>query len=295
MSDPSNAKFFVTGATGQLGRLVVDALLERVPADRIVAGVRTPGSEAAASLKAKGIELRIADYARRQTLDDAFEGIDRLLLISSSEIGRRAGQHRNVVDAAKAAGVGFIAYTSVLKADTSPLGLAGEHRETEAYLKSSGVPFALLRNGWYTENYTASIPSAVAHGVLIGSAGEGRIASAARMDYAQAAAAVLTAPDTGGETVYELAGDEDYTLSQFAAAISQEAGKSVVYRNLSQAEHEAALLGAGLPQGVASLLADSDTGASKGALDWEGSQLSELIGRPTTPYRTTIAETLARR
>ncbi|UMY18879.1 SDR family oxidoreductase [Methylobacterium organophilum] len=291
MSDASSPRLFVTGASGQLGRLVIDALLARVPAERIVAGLRDPAGAAAASFRDRGIAVRVADYARPDTLAAAFAGIDRLLLISSSEIGQRVAQHRNVVEAAKAAGVGFLAYTSVLRADTSPLGLAEEHRRSEALVTGSGLPHALLRNGWYTENYTASIPPALAHGVFLGSAGEGRIASAARIDYAEAAAAVLTAPEPQTR-IYELAGDAAYTLAQFAETVAALSGKPVAYRDLPEAEFKAALLGAGLPDFVASLLADSDAAAAKGALDDDGHALSTLIGRPTTPFADTIAAAL---
>ncbi|MBA9069100.1 NAD(P)H dehydrogenase (quinone) [Methylobacterium sp. RAS18] len=283
---------FVTGATGQLGRLVIEALLKRVPADTIVAGVRSLESAAAEELRARGVTLRVADYARPETLAEAFRGIDRLLLISSSEIGRRVAQHQNVIQAARQSGVNLIAYTSLLHADTSPLALADEHRRTEDALKASGLSFAVLRNGWYTENYAASIAPALAHGVLLGSAGEGRIASAARADFAEAAAVVLTTDGHDGR-VYELAGDDAYTLDEFAAAVSVLSGQTVVYRNLTEAAFKAALVAAGLPEDFAALLADSDMAAAKGGLNDTNRQLSRLIGRPTTPYRTTIAGTIS--
>ncbi|WP_062111603.1 SDR family oxidoreductase [Aureimonas sp. AU40] len=292
MADSNEPTIFVTGATGQLGGLVIEALLAKGLGGRLVAGVRSTESEAAQRLRGKGVELRVADYSRSEMLDAAFAGVDRLLLVSSSEVGQRVPQHRNVIEAAKKAGVALIAYTSLLHADTSPLGLADEHLQTEEALKASGLPFAILRNGWYTENYAASIAPALAHGVLLGSAGEGRIASAARRDYAEAAAAVLTAEGQGGK-VYELAGDEAYTLAEFAAAIADASGKPVAYKDLPEADYKAALVGAGLPDAFAALLADSDAGAAKGALDDTSRQLSGLIGRPTTPYRTTIEETVA--
>jgi NAD(P)H dehydrogenase (quinone) len=276
----------ITGATGQLGRLVIDNLLREVPAASIVAAVRDPGK--AADLAAHGVQIRHADYDQPDSLAAAFAGADKLLLISSSEIGQRVAQHRAVIDAAVRAKVGLIGYTSVLHADRSPLGLAHEHRETESMLKASGIAHVLLRNGWYTENYAASVPAALAHGVLLGSAGDGRITSAARADYAAAAALAMTRSDQAGR-VYELAGDAAYTLTEFAAEIARQAGKPTVYKNLSQAEYEAALLGFGLPAPVADLLADSDIGASKGALFDDGRQLSALIGRPSTPMSTTIA------
>ncbi len=270
----------ISGASGQLGHLVIQSLLAKVPASQIVAAVRNP--ERASDLAALGVQIRKADYTDPASLDAAFQGAEKVLLISSSEVGLREAQHRNVIDAVKKAGVSLLAYTSLLHVDTSPLGLAGEHAATEAYLGQSGVPFVLLRNGWYTENYLASIPPALQHGAFIGSAGEGRIASAARADYAEAAAVALTTPDQSGK-VYELAGDESYTLAEFAAELSRRSGKQIPYVNLPESEFKAALVGAGLPEPLAGLLADSDAGASKGGLFDDKRQLSTLIGRPTTP------------
>lgn len=269
----------ITGATGQLGRLVIQSLLAKLPATQIVAAVRNPAR--AADLAALGVQVRKADYTDPALLEAAFQGAEKVLLISSSEIGQRAAQHRNVIDAAKKAGVSLVAYTSILHADRSPLGLAAEHAATEAYLRESGLPHVLLRNGWYTENYLASVPPALQHGAFIGSAGEGRISSAARVDYADAAAVALTASGQAGK-VYELAGDDSYTLTEFAAELSRQSGKPVPYVNLPEADYKAALLGAGLPEPIANLLADSDVGASKGGLFDEQRQLSALIGRPTT-------------
>ncbi len=280
----------VTGATGQLGRLVIQALLQRqVPANRIVAAVRSPAK--AADLAAQGIVVRQADYSQPESLRAAFAGAEKVLLISSSEVGQRLAQHRNAIEAAQAAGVGLLAYTSLLHADTSPLGLAEEHRQTEALLRQSGLPHVILRNGWYTENYLASVAPALQHGAYIGAAGEGRIASAARADYAEAAAAVLTLPDQAGK-VHELAGDTAYTLADLAAAISRLSGKTVPYVNLSQADFEAALLKAGLLAPLATLLADSDAGVARGALFDDQRQLSRLIGRPTTPLDALLAAML---
>ncbi|MHC3771311.1 SDR family oxidoreductase [Pantoea agglomerans] len=282
----------VTGATGQLGRIVIDALLKKVPAGEIIAAVRTPAK--AADLAALGVIVRQADYGQPETLEAAFAGVDKLLLISGSEVGQREAQHKAVIEAARAAGVGFIAYTSLLHADTSPLGLGVEHRATEALLKASGIPFSLLRNGWYSENYAASIPPALAHHAFIGAAGEGRIASAARQDYAEAAAEVMTREDQAGK-VYELAGDDSYTLAQFAAEIAAQSGEKVDYVNLSQSEFAAALKNAGLPEGLAEMLADSDAGAEKGGLFDDSRQLSQLIGRPTTTWQAVIRAALANR
>ncbi|MFT3847690.1 MAG: SDR family oxidoreductase [Propionivibrio sp.] len=269
----------ITGATGQLGRLVIQSLLGKLPAGQIVAAVRNPAR--AADLAALGVQVRQADYTDPSSLAAAFQGAEKVLLISSSEIGQRAAQHKNVIDAAKKAGVSLLAYTSILRADTSPLGLAAEHVATETYLRQSGLPFVLLRNGWYTENYLASVQPALQHGAFIGSAGAGRIASAARADYAEAAAVALTAPAQAGK-VYELAGDTAYTLAEFAAELSRQSGKAIPYVNLPEGDYKAALTGAGLPDALAGLLADSDVGASKGGLFDDQRQLSALIGRPTT-------------
>jgi NAD(P)H dehydrogenase (quinone) len=276
----------VTGATGQLGHLVIKALLKKVPASGIVAAVRNV--EKARDIAALGVQVRHADYNQPASWDAALQGADKVLLISSSEIGQRARQHRSVIDAAKRAGVKLLAYTSVLRADTSPLGLAAEHRETEAAIRASGVPFVLLRHGWYTENYTAGIPNALAHGAVYGCAGNGRIASATRADYAEADAAVLTADNQAGK-IYELAGDTSYTLTELAAEISRQSGKDIGYVNLPETEYKNALVKAGLPEAVAALLSDSDTGASKGGLFDDGHQLSKLIGRATTPLAKAVA------
>ena len=279
----------VTGATGQLGRLVIAALLKKVPATEIVAAVRNP--EKAKDLAETGIQVRCADYSQPASWDEALNGADKVLLISSSEIGQRAIQHRSVIDAAKRCGVKLLAYTSVLHAETLLLGLAAEHRETEALLSASGVPFVLLRNGWYSENYTAGVPAALAHGGVYGCAGDGRISSAARADYAEAAATVLTADNQAGR-VYELAGDTAYTLTGLAAEISRQTGRNIGYVNLRQAEYKEILVKVGLPEVIAELLADSDSGAAKGALFDDSRQLSTLIGRPTTPLATSIAAAL---
>ncbi|MGF1759118.1 SDR family oxidoreductase [Photobacterium sagamiensis] len=281
----------VTGATGQLGRLVIKHLISKVDASEIIAAVRTP--EKASDLSALGVQVREADYSRPETLKTAFDGAEKILLISSSELGQRAEQHMNVIEAAKSEGVSLIAYTSLLHADTSPLGLAGEHIETEKYLKESGVPFVLLRNGWYTENYLASVAPSIEHGAFIGSAGEGQISSAAREDYAEAAAVVITSEEPQAGKVYELAGDESYTLADLSALISQESSKEIPYVNLPENEFKEALVGAGLPEPFAALLANSDVGASKGGLFDDQDELSALIGRPTTNLSEMIKAILA--
>ena len=273
----------ITGATGQLGRLVIQQLKSRIAPSSLVALVRTP--QKAVGL---GIAVREADYTKPATLTAALAGVDTLLLISSSELGQRAQQHRNVIEAAKNAGVRRIVYTSLLRAPTSALSLAGEHVETEQLLQASGITHTILRNGWYTENYTGSIPGALAGGAFIGSAGEGRISSAARADYAQAAAVVLTSAGHDGKT-YELAGDTAYTLTDLAAEISRQSGKTIPYKNLPEADYAAALLGFGLPESLARAIASWDVCASEGALFDDSRQLSTLIGRPTTPLSTMVA------
>ncbi|WP_333828207.1 SDR family oxidoreductase [Pararhodobacter sp.] len=276
----------VTGATGQLGRLVIDALKQKLPANGILALARD--LHKAADL---GVPARHIDYNAPETLEKALNGVETLLLISSSEIGHRAVQHRNVIAAAKAAGVARIVYTSLLHADTSPLSLAVEHSDTEAALKASGLRYTILRNGWYTENYTGSVPSALANGAFVGSAGEGRIASASRADYAQAAAEVVVGEGHEGKT-YELSGDESYTLSDLAAEVSRQTGRDIPYNDLPEAVYAGILESVGLPGTLAAAIASFDTAASKGALHDEGRDLSRLIGRPTTPMSATVAAAL---
>lgn len=280
----------VTGAAGQLGRLVIDALLKRVPAERIVAAVRNV--EKAQPLAERGVHVRQANYDDPESWQAALQGAEKVLLISSSEIGQRVDQHRAVIEAAKRQGVALLAYTSLLHADSSPLGLAQEHRETEALIHASGVPYVLLRNGWYTENYTQGASGAVAQGALFGCADEGRIASAGRADYAEAAAIVL-ASDQHREPVYELAGDSAYTLGELAAVIARQSGQRVDYVNVSEADYVSALQQAGLPKEFASLLADADRGVAKGALLDEGRQLSQLLGRPTLTLEEAVKQALS--
>jgi NAD(P)H dehydrogenase (quinone) len=277
----------ITGATGQLGRHVIEALKARMPATDIVALVRSP-----AKAGGLGVQVREADYDRPETLDSALPRIDTLLLISASEVGRRAAQHRNVIEAAKKAGVKRLVYTSLLHADTSTLSLADEHRATEAALKESGLPCTILRNGWYTENYTARIASAIASGALVGAAKDGKISSAMRADYGDAAVVALTDDGHAGRT-YELAGDEAYTLSELAAEISRQTGKTIPYRDVPESEFAAVLTGVGLPQPLASAIAAWDVAASQGALFDDTHQLSALIGRPTRSLAVAVAAALS--
>jgi NAD(P)H dehydrogenase (quinone) len=279
----------VTGASGQLGRLVVGELLKRVPAEQIVAAVRDPGK--VADLADQGVLVRHADYGNPASLDAAFEGAAKVLLISSNELGNRVSQHRNVIDAAVRAKVTLLAYTSVLHADTSTLSLAAEHRETEAAVRAAGLPYSLLRNGWYVENYTAGLGGALAHGALAGGAGEGRIAAAARADYAEAAAVVL-ASASAVEQVYELAGDQAFTLAELAAEVSRQTGKEIPFHNLPQQEYQEMLLNIGLPAPLAELIADSDAQAAKGALFDSSKALSKLTGHPTITLAAAVKAAL---
>ena len=281
----------VTGASGQLGRLAIQFLLSRHPAARILAIARDPAK--IADLAEAGVQVRQGDYDRPDTLDAALAGVERLLLVSSSEIGKRAPQHQAVIDAAIRAGVSLVAYTSLLHADTSPLGLAAEHVQTEQALQASGLPHVLLRNGWYAENYTAGIAGALQHGVVLGSAGDGRLSLAARADYAEAAAIIMAGDATQAGKVYELAGDHAITLTDFAALVARKTGIPIAYQDLPQQDYRDALLSAGLPGFVADLLSDSDAGAAKGGLFDDSGTLGRLIGRATTPIEDVIASALA--
>ncbi|WP_296395100.1 NAD(P)H-binding protein [Williamsia sp.] len=279
----------VTGATGQLGRLAVDELIERgTPAADIVAVVRDEAK--ASDLADRGVTVRVADYADTAALTAAFTGVDRLLFISGSEVGSRVAQHSSVVDAAVAAQVGLIAYTSILKADTSGLSLAGEHVATEKALANSGLDHILLRNGWYSENYAASLQPTIDGGVLYGAAGDGRVAPATRPDFAGAAVAALIAGRPG---VFELAGTEHLTYADIAAVIADVAGTPVRYQDLSTDDYATALRGAGVPEPMPAVLADSDAGIARGELDSTSTDLADLLGRPSTPFVDVIRAALA--
>jgi NAD(P)H dehydrogenase (quinone) len=280
-------KIAVTGATGQLGQRVVEQLKKRVSHNQIVALVRNP--EKAAGLD---VEVREFDYSKPEILVEALKGVDRLLLISGNEFGSRAQQHANVIHAAKKAGVKWIVYTSLLRVNTTSLNIANEHIETEKTLRESGIEYTLLRNGWYSENYTASIPGAIGGGAFLGSANEGKISSAPRADYAEAAAIVLTDESHKGK-IYELAGDAYYTLSDLAAEISNQVAKTIPYQDLPEEEYANILKNIGLPDAFASALANWDVSASKGDLYDETHQLSELLGRPTTPIADSVRIVLA--
>lgn len=272
----------VTGATGQLGRLAIAALKARGAAP--IALARSP--EKATDL---GVEVRHFDYFAPDTA--ALQGVETLVLISSNDFNDRAGQHKAVIAAAKAAGVGHVIYTSILKGEKSPMILAADHVETEAALKASGLPHTLLRNGWYTENYTGSLGAAVAHGAMAGAVGEGLVSTASRTDFAEAIA-VVAQDQTHQGKVYELAGDAAYRLADMAAEVSRLTGKTIPYATLPEADYAAMLTGFGLPEGFAKVLADSDVQASKGALFDDSRTLSRLIGRPTTPMAVTVKAAL---
>ena len=283
--------YLVTGATGALGRLAIDALLKRVPAASLIAGVRN--SEKAADITAKGVALRVLDYNQPETLGPALKGVDRLLLISGNEVGKRVPQHTAVIEAAGRAGVSRLAYTSILRADTSTVGLAREHKETEAVLAGSGVPHVLLRHGWYTENFLGGIPTALQFGVLSHCAGEGGFSSATRAEYAEADAAVLTADSVSNGHWYELAGSSSFTKPQLAALLSRLSGKPVANNSLSEAAYRESLVKAGLPGFVADILSSSDAGAARGDLFDDSRTLEQLIGRPTQTIEDAVKAALA--
>ncbi|QIS16194.1 SDR family oxidoreductase [Nocardia arthritidis] len=268
----------VTGASGQLGRLVVEALLRE--GVQPVAIVRDPAK--VADLAERGVDVRQASYDDAAALDRALAGVDRLLLVSGNEFGARVAQHANVIRAAERAGLELLVYTSIPKATENPLILAQEHIATEAELAKTTVPHTILRNGWYWENYLGGLAHAVQTGVLHGAAGTGRVAGAARADFADAAAKVLTTDGHAGR-IYELGGDQRLTYAELAQEISQAAGKQVRYENLSQADYAAALKGAGLPDMYAEALADADAGIDSGILDVDSGDLQKLLGRPSTP------------
>ena len=282
----SSPRIFVTGASGQLGKLAIEALLQRVPATSVVAGVRDMSK--ARDLHAHGVESRMADYDKPEQLAVAFRGIDRLLLISGNAVGQRTRQHTAVIAAAKAAGVKLVAYTSILRADTSKVGLAVEHKATEAALAASGVPHVLLRNGWYLENFAGRATTALQSGSVLTCAGDGRFSAAARADYAAAAATVLASAGGHAGEKLELAGSSSFSMAEFAALVARTAGKPVAYNNMTQEAYEAALMKAGLPDFVAAILSNSDASAADGWLQDDSRTLEKLIGAPTTPLKTVV-------
>ncbi|WP_414444679.1 NAD(P)H-binding protein [Burkholderia sp. 22PA0106] len=281
--------YAITGASGQLGRLVIEALLKTVPAAQIVAAVRSPAK--ASDLVERGITVREADYTRPDTLATALVGVDKLLLISSTEVSGRLPLHRAVIDAAQHSEISLLAYTSMLHADASPARLAVEHRLTEEVIAASEIPAVILRNGWYIENHLMSLPAALEHGAFIGAAKTGRFSSAARLDYAEAAAAALTNDALAGKT-YELAGDSAFTLAELASEVARQSGKAVNYNDLAENDYANILTNVGLPADLAALLADADAAASRDALYEDSGTLSRLIGRPTTSLANAVAAAL---
>ena len=280
----------ITGATGHLGRHVVAELLKKMPASQIVVAVRNP-EKAKADFGGRGVQIRLADYGKPETLGRALEGATKVLLISSSELGKRTAQHEAVIDAAKKAHVSLLVYTSILGGDSNTMKLAAEHQATEALIRKAELPFTFLRNGWYIENYTERLAPALEHGVMMGCAGNGRIAAATRADYAAAAAAVL-AGDGHANKAYELAGDTSFTMPELAAEVARVSGKTVAYKDLSVAEYTSVLVGHGLPEVAASVVADADFGITHGDLDDSSHTLSRLIGRATTPWKDVVAAAL---
>ncbi|OLZ65133.1 NAD(P)-dependent oxidoreductase [Streptomyces sp. IMTB 2501] len=278
----------VTGATGHLGRHVVEQLLEQVPAGQITAVVRD--GQKAAGLAARGVKLAIADYNAPETFDDVFAAGDRVLLISGNEFDKgRPAQHQVVIDAAKAAGVALLAYTSAPGSLTA--ALADDHRATEAALLASGLPYTLLRNGWYFENYTENLAPVLEHSAVVQAAGDGRVSAASRADYAAAAVAVLTGTGHENQT-YELGGDEAFGFAEYAAELSRQTGKEIVYTPVSAEAFTGILTGAGLPGPLATTLAGVDASIEKGELVISSGDLSRLTGRPTTPLTEAVTAAL---
>jgi NAD(P)H dehydrogenase (quinone) len=280
-------KIGVTGATGQLGRLVVEKLLANCPAADLVAVVRDP--DKAADIARKGVEVRKADYEDRASLEAAFEGLDKVLLISSNEVGKRAPQHKNVIDAAKATGVKHVVYTSAPKATSSPLVLAPEHKATEEYLVASGLPYTVLRNNWYTENYAQSMKVARESGAVVAAAGAGRVASATRGDYAEGAAAVLCGSGHEGK-VYEFSGDYAWSFDEFAATVGEVTGVPCVYKPVQVKDVVAGMVKAGMDEGMATFFASIDDNIAEGCLAEVSPDLARLIGRSTTPLKDTVKQ-----
>lgn len=283
-------KYVVTGSTGHLGRLAAQALIARgVAPSQIVATGRA--TDRIADLAARGVVVKRSDFEDPASLRAAFAGTDRLLLVSSSALGKRLAHHRNAIEAAKAAGVSFVAYTSIANAPTSHMSLGPEHAGTEAALRESGLAHVILRNSWYFENYTDRIATTVEQGVLLGAAGEARIHAATRADYAEAAAIAITQDGHAGRA-YELGGDQGFTLAEYAAEVARQSGKPVVYRNLPNEEYRRALVGFGMPEPIAALYASFDDGIAHGDLVVTSGALAKLLGRPATSLRDAVKAAL---
>lgn len=280
----------VTGATGHLGQLVIAELIAKgTQPKEIIAVIRNPSK--AQDLISKGIEIREADYKSEEALEKAFQGVNQVVMISGSEVGQRVQQHTNIVNAAKKARVKYIAYTSILKADTSKMLLAKEHLATEQLIQASGIPYSFLRNGWYIENYTEQLKGVLAHGAIAGSAKNGKISAATRADYA--AAAVAAVKKSAPNAIYELGG-EAFTMSDLAAVVSRVSGKKVEYKDLPASEYAQMLMGFGVPQGFAEVLADSDVGITRGDLYTESTDLKNLIGRAPASLESAVKAAVAK-
>lgn len=289
--EDTETSILVTGSTGNLGQQVINHLLETdIEPSEIAALARDP--DKASDLNERGIDVRRGDYTKPDTLHAAVEGIDKLLLISSSEVGGRAEHHRNMIEAAKEGSIDFIAYTSGLKADSSPMSIMDEHRETEEMIRDSGIPYTFLRNGWYSENYTEQLEQALNQGALVGCADEGRISAATRSDFAEAAVTVLTEDGHEGE-VYELGGDEAFTMAELAEEVTQQSDTEVVYRDFSEEEYVDVLVERGVPESQVSMLAETDRAIAEGALYTDSDDLHRLIGHPTTRLTDAVAEALS--
>lgn len=279
------SNFFVTGASGQLGRIVVQLLADR--GFNVIAGMRDPAK--GADLAALGAEVRAFDYDNPASLASAVAGADRLLLISSSEVGKRVTQHQAVIDAACTAGVAFIAYTSILRATETPIGLASEHRATEALIQQSGIAHAFLRNGWYCENFMMGLTPAIQHGALMTCANQARFSAATRADFAAGAVAVLTKADPEAASVYELAGSTSFSMEELAMMISDASGREIAFVNVPEAQYAEMLISTGMPEPFARSLAETDTLAGQGWLQDDSRTLEQLIGRPTTPISALLS------
>lgn len=283
--------YLVTGTSGHLGRLVVRSLLDLgVSPGDVVATARD--TDAVADLAGLGVVVRHADYGDQASLASAFSGVDRALLVSSNDVGQRVAHHAHVIEAARDAGVELFGYTSITRANTSRMLLAEDHLATEKLLADAGLPTVLLRNSWYLENYTDQLSTALEHGAVLGAAGDGRVSAATRADYAAAAAAALVADDQAGR-VHELGGDVAFTLTEYAAWLAAASGTPVAYRDLPVGEYAAALASAGVPEGFATVLADSDLGIARGELHTGTGDLARLVGRPTTTPAEAIRAALA--
>jgi len=275
-------KILVTGATGQLGTRIVQHLEKRLPPGQVVASGRNV-------VKApQRVLFRVVDYDHPATIEAALEGVTRVVLVSGNEVGQRVGQHKAVIDAATRAGVQRLAYTSILRADTSPLLLASEHRGTEEVLRAGKMPFILLRNGWYSENFSSTASLAIQLGFVQSAAGDGRFSTASRDDYAEAAAALILRDDHQPGQAYELAGSTSFSKREYAALLSEKSGSQVQLHEMSEAQYAAALLKAGVPEEFARILADSDARAADGWLFDDSRTLQNTIGRPTTPLEQSL-------